>query len=173
MKNVYTTFLVMLCGLGQVFSQGAFFRPLGSTFNSVQTFLENQPIAQSIHDEKSMITAWTDDYKVQYAFRDGSLYKVEMVRDYQSRKSFREGIATIRTDYSKTESLLMDLSTEIDASAFVVRKDNELHEVYQVVVGKKGYQLRQVVLDLDACSQEEVVALKQDRTFASLLKVKP
>ena len=120
-----------------------------------------------------MITAWTDDYKIQYSFRNGRLYKVEMARDYQSRKAFREGFATIRTDYNSSHALVMDLSTEVDAASYVVLEENELHEVYQVTVGKKGYQLRQVVLDLDACSRDEMVALEQNRAFGTLLQAKP
>lgn len=173
MKNSFYTFLVMLCSLGSVFSQGAFFKPLGSTFNSVQEFLENQPIAQSSHTEKTQITAWTDLYKIHYSFREGRLFKVEMVRDYEDRKEFREGIATIRSRYDTPDALLMDICTEKDASAFVVRKGNELHEVYQVTVGKKGFQLKQTLLDLEACSQAEVVVMEQDRSYAPLLKSKP
>lgn len=173
MKKIYSAFLVLLCVVGSLFSQGAFFKPLGSDYQSVKDFLQKQDIALASYEEKGAIRAWTDNYAIEYSFRDGLLYKVEMVRDYENRKTFREGAATIRSNYDNSEAFVMDLSTEKDASSFVVRKKNELHEVYQVNVGKNGFQLRQTILDLDACSQEEVVSLKRSSGIGALLKTAP
>lgn len=156
-------FLFSLC-----YGQGVYIQPFGSSYEDVKRFLDDQNTAQSSLTE-DQITVWTNNYQIQYFFRDQRLYKLELIRDYSDRKEFREGMLSLRTKYEYQGLGIIDLNSERDEQAFVVRQGNELHEIYQVPLGRNSFQLRQMLLDIDGCTSEERVALRKDQHFASLL----
>ena len=140
----------------------------GTNYEDVKTFLDGQKVAQSTYND-NQISIWTSSYQVMYHFRQDRLYKMEVSRDYGDRKAYRTGIQSLKNNYLQQGLEVFDLSTEKDEVAFVVRKGNELHEIYQIPLGRNNFQIKQMRLDMDGCTSEEKVALRQDQHFASLL----
>ncbi len=168
MKTIFTIF-ALLGFTFNLFGQGAFMRPFGTSYEEVLSYLEQQKLNRVTVADKETLTVTNDIYEVQHLFRENRLYKTEVVRYYEDRKDIQDALASLRQYYQMTGSDVMDLNTTKDQAVFAVKLCGELHEVSQVKLGKKGFQLIQVKLDLDACSQQEMVVLKQDQLLTALL----
>ena len=169
MKTFFFTLFFALLGLN-VFAQGALMRPFGSEYNDVQEFLSHQTSIRLDASSKEVLVASNDNYEVQHLFRQGRLYKTEVVRFFPDRKNVENAIGSLRHYYGQIGADVMDLNTQKDQVMFAVRLGDELHEVTEVKLGKKGFQLHQVKLDLAACSHDEMNELREDQLITSLLK---
>jgi|GEM_PF-6391008 len=149
--------------------QGVLLKPFGTSYAETLTFLESSEIGHLSTVDQKQLTVSTSDYEVLHHFKHDMLYKTEVVHFYQDKSKVKEALASLRHNYEKQKGEILDLNTSKDATAYAVRLDNELHEIHLVRLGKKGFQLLQVSLDLGACSFEEYAALEQDRVLASLL----
>ena len=169
MKSLFIC--ITLLGLGcNLFSQGALLRPFGSTYDDVYQYLEHQGSVRINTPTKDQLVASNDKYEVQHFFRQGRLYKTEVVRYYRDRKGVEDAIASVREQYGRWEADIMELNSSRDQIMFVAKVDNELHEVNQVKLGKKGFQLIQVKLDLTECTDQEMNELMEDQLLTGLLK---
>lgn len=169
MKTIFTIFALLGITLN-LFSQGVLMRPFGTSYSEVHTFLEKQKLGRLNISEKDVLAVTTDDYEVQHLFRDGYLYKTEVVRFYSDRKAIEDAMSSLRQNYLLMGVDVMDLNTARDQAVYAVRIGGELHEISQVKLGKKGFQLIQVKLDLDACSHQEMTELKSDQLLTVLLE---
>lgn len=169
MKTIFTFFALLGFTLN-LFGQGALMRPFGSSYTEVLSFLEKQKLGRMNKTDQETLTVTTDEYEVQHLFRENRLYKTEVVRYYHDRKGIQDAMSSLRQNYQVLGGDVMDLNTAKDQAVYAVRLKGELHEISQVKLGKKGFQLIQVKLDLEACSHEEMKVLKQDELLTVLLK---
>lgn len=167
MKKLTPFFLLLVCCLG-LFGQGAFLQPFGSSYVEVQEFLEGQDLAQADFDKRDQITVWTEDFKIAYHFSDGHLYKTETVRNYPNRKVVLAAISGIRSHYQRLAADEMVLNPDKNAQYLAFLFQRELHELSQIDLGKQGFQLKQVKLDLEKCPRPEISALRGNQQLLPL-----
>lgn len=169
MKNTIT-FLISLFFLVNLYSQGVLLKPFGTSYQETITHLQSSEIGHlsSIGNDQLVVT--TDHYEVLHHFRGGLLYKTEIVHFYKEKTRIREAMLSLRSNYELMQGEILDLNTGKDESAYVVKLKDELHEVSQIRLGKQGFQIVQVSLDLNACSHEEYSALQEDRNLVALLR---
>ena len=154
MKHL-ASILMLLCSCSSMMSQGVLLKPMGTSYMEVSDFLMKQSIAKVDDRGQDGISAWTDNYTIRYHFKDQRLYKTEVVKKYADRKSVRQGLDNLKANCERRGEPVQIVSSDRENTSFAVLNAGVLYGVQQTALGKKEYQVQEVRINLENCSDQE------------------
>lgn len=168
MKRLVTLFCVLFA-IGFAYGQNTLVQPFGTKYETVREFLESKPGVHANFDQRSVIVASTEGFRLTYYFNDGDLYKTELLKQFNNRKTAKTTMEAFRDYYKIVNAEVVDVQNGKDRSRFVALADRELHEVIQFSLSKSNIQVKQVKMDLDFIPGDEYAGLQQEATLFTML----
>jgi hypothetical protein len=168
MKKFFTIAVAFL-PLCNLIAQTFLNQNFGSSKTQVHEFLKTKNLSGTSEPDENVLKAAAEHYTVTYYFDEGGLYKIETVSDFASRKEATVVLDDYRARLNNLTAEIIDLSQDKELTRFAALYERELHEVSAFALGKNGFHVTMIALDLDRAPGTAMNELRQDDMLFSMI----